>query len=137
MPWTTALISSFDVQAETAGMTPAIAVVANRPSVIAGLASHTRRSTLGSAAVVPVTDCLKLSQRPRRSFGPSGSGGPSTPGSPVSPLLAGPESFVFQRPDHQGVWITGGPPPCDIIAIGFAAYPSPATFIFNLALDSP
>ena len=72
MPCTTALMSSFDVYAAAAGMTPAIAVVTNRPRVVAGLASQTRRRTRGSAAVVPVTDCLRLFQRPRRSFGPSG-----------------------------------------------------------------
>src|SRR5436190_815953 len=102
-------------------MTPAIAVVAKRPNVVEGLASQTSRRTRGRAALVPVIDCLRLFQRPRRSLGPSSSGGPSMIGSPVSPLFAGPESAFFRRPIHQS--IDGGPPPCGgIIAMSLAAY---------------
>src|SRR5438445_2877546 len=98
MPSTTALTSSFDMYAEIAGMIPAITVTANRPVVIVGLASQTSRMTLGSAAAVPRTDCLRLRQRPRRSFGPSGCWGSSMTGSPVRPLLAGPLSAILGRP---------------------------------------
>src|ERR1700737_1703621 len=101
IPCTTELISSLDTKAEAAGITPAIAVVAKRPTVMPGLASQTRRRTWGSAAVVPVTACLRFSQRPRRSLGPSGSGGGSRVGSPVRPLLAGPESALRRRPNHH------------------------------------
>src|SRR5450759_4525386 len=69
MPCTTALISSLAVSAAAAGMTPAIAVVMKSQSVVGGLASQTRRSTLGRAADVPVTDCFRLCHRPRRSLG--------------------------------------------------------------------
>src|ERR1700716_1366206 len=88
---------------------PAIAVVAKSPRVVEGLASHTRRSTLGRAAVVPVTDCFRFSHRPRRSLGPSGTGGCSSAGAPVRPLLACPVSGFFRPPAHQ--CIIGGPPP--------------------------
>src|SRR5450759_3552879 len=113
MPCTTALISSLAVYAAAAGMTPATAVVTNSPRVVAGLASQTNRSTLGRAEEVPVTDCFRLCQRPRRSFGPSGSGGASCVGSPVRPLLACPVSGFLRRPPHQ--WIIGGPAPGGII----------------------
>src|SRR5216683_80306 len=74
MPCTTALVKSLAVKAAAAGITPAIAVVMNSASVVAGLASHTNLRTRGKAAVVPVTDCLKLSHLPRRSLGPSCTG---------------------------------------------------------------
>src|SRR5712692_5264102 len=124
MPCTTALVRSFAVKAATAGITPAIAVVMNRARVVAGLASHTSLRTRGKAAVVPVTDCLKLSHLPRRSLGPSGTGGSSGSASPVRPLLAGPESACFRRPSHQ--WTIGGPLPGPIIPIATAAYPQQA-----------
>jgi len=73
MPATTALVSISVIPTEIVGMMPAMAVVAKRPMVVGRLASHTRRSTCGRAAVVPTTDCFRLSQRPRRSLGPSGS----------------------------------------------------------------
>ena len=113
MSATTALVSISVMPTEIVGMIPAMAVVANRPIVMGRLASHTRRSTCGSAAVVPTTDCFRLSQRPRRSFGPSGSCGGSRAGSPVSPLLAGPLSGLRRprpQPPHQitGPWEPGG-----------------------------
>src|SRR6266849_9779262 len=135
MPCTTAFVSSFAVYAEAAGITPAMAVVMNRASVVAGLASHTSRRTRGRAAVVPVTDCLKLSQRPRRSFGPSGWGGSSGSASPVRPLLARPVSAAFRRPSHK--WIIGGPLPGPIIDIAIAAYPQePETLLLGSLLHS-
>src|SRR6202049_5210751 len=115
-------------------MTPAIAVATNRPRVVDGLASQTRRRTRGKAAVVPVTDCFRLCQRPRRSLGPSGSGGSSRPGSPVRPLLAGPVSPCLRRPMNQ--CMGGGPDVGGIIPIVSAAYRSLEKCIFNVALDS-
>src|SRR5579864_295125 len=121
MPWTTALISSLEVYAAAAGMTPATAVAMNRVIVVAGLASQTSLRTRGRAAVVPVTDCFRLSQRPRRSLGPSGGAGGSMAGSPVRPLLAVPVSGLRRRPPpHQ--WMAGGPAPGGIIPIFEAAY---------------
>src|SRR6266566_5263198 len=103
-------------------MTPAIAVVANSARVIEGLASQTSLSTRGRAVLVPVTDCLKFSQRLRRSFGLWSSGGCSISGSPVRPLFAGPLSADFRLPNHQ--CIAGGPLPGPIIAISCSgAYP--------------
>src|SRR4030081_1386115 len=102
-------------------MTPAMAVVAKRASVVAGLASQTSRSTRGSAAVVPVTDCLKFRHPPRRAFGLLSSGGCSPPGSPDMPLLAGPVSADLRLPSHQ--CIAGGPAPGPIIPMLLAAYP--------------
>src|SRR5713226_6842414 len=121
IPCTTALVNSFAVNAAAAGITPAIAVVMNSARVVAGLATHTNLRTRGKAAVVPVTDCLKLSHLPRRSLGPSCTGGSSGSASPVRPLLAGPESACFRRPSHQ--WIIGGPLPGPIIDIAIPAYP--------------
>src|SRR5256712_11165079 len=86
-----------------------------------GLASHTNLRTRGSAVVVPVTDCLKFSHRPRRSFGPWSSGGCSISGSPVRPLLAGPVSADLRRPSHQ--CIIGGPPPRPPLPLLLFAYP--------------
>src|ERR1700694_1171768 len=120
IPNTTELIRSLAVYAAAAGVTPAIAGGTNRPSVGAGLASQTRRSTLGRAAVVPLTDCFRFSQRPRRSLGPSGKGGCSRAGSAVHPLLAGPVPGCLFRLPHQ--CIEGGPP---IIPISSAAYVRP------------
>src|SRR5229473_8516517 len=128
MPCTTALVKSLAVKAAAAGITPAIAVVMNRASVVAGLASHTNLRTRGKAAVVPVTDCLKLSHLPRRSLGPSWTGGSSGSASPVRPLLAGPESACFRRPNHQ--WIIGGPLPGPIIPIAISAYPQEQETLF-------
>ena len=113
IPTTTALVSKNEMPTEIVGMRPASAVVINRPTVVRGLASHTRRSTWGRAAVVPRTDCLRLSQRPRRSFGPSGCCGGSIAGSPVRPELAGPVSGLRRprpQPPHQitGPWEPGG-----------------------------
>src|SRR5216684_5738848 len=121
MPCTTALVKSLAVKAAAAGITPAIAVVMNSASVVAGLASHTNLRTRGKADDVPATDCLKLSHLPRRSLGPSGTGGSSGSASPVSPLLAGPESACFRRPNHQ--WIIGGPLPGPIILFVMAPRP--------------
>ena len=123
-PCTTVLISIIEMAAETTGTRPASAVVMKRPMVVGRLASQTRRSTCGSAAVVPAIDCLRLSQRPRRSLGPSGCCGGSSVGSPVRPLLAGPDSGLRRRrpiPPHQ---ITGPCPPGGIIPIGLGAYRS-------------
>src|SRR2546429_206868 len=49
IPATTALVSISVMPTEMVGITPAIAVVTNRPMVIRWLASHTRRRTWGSA----------------------------------------------------------------------------------------
>src|SRR5260370_39982445 len=121
MPCTTALVSSFAVKAAAAGITPAIAVVMNRASVVAGLASHTNLRTRGKADEVPATDCLKFSHRPRRSLGPSGRGGGSGSASPVRPLLAGPGPACVRRPRHQG--LIGGPLAGPIGGTGIADYP--------------
>ncbi len=74
-----------------------------------GLASQTSLRTSGSAAVVPFTDCFKVFQRLRRSFGPCWSGGSSIGGSPVRPLFAGPVSGFMNRrlPHIQNI---DGPP---------------------------
>ena len=115
MPSTTALTSSFEVYADAAGMRPATTVTANRPIVIAGLASQTRRRTWGSAAAVPPIACLRLRQRLRRSLGPCGGCGSSITGSPVRPLFAGPVSGVFLRPRPHSHPIDGPPWPGGII----------------------
>src|SRR5207245_2721299 len=112
MPATTALVSVSVIPTEIVGMTPAKAVVRNRPMVVGRLASQTSRRTCGSAAVVPTTDCLRLSHRPRRSLGPSGCCGGSIVGSPVRPLLAGPLSGLRRpapQPPHPvpGPWAAG------------------------------
>src|SRR6184192_4376732 len=133
MPATTALVSVNVIPTEIVGMTPAMAVVTNRPMVVGRLASETRRRTCGSAAVVPTTDCLRLSHRPRRSLGPSGCCGGSIVGSPVRPLLAGPLSGLRRprpQPPHQ---ITGPCEPGGIIPIGVGAY-RPIVFLIPLAL---
>src|SRR5260370_1717547 len=100
-----------------------MAVVAKSASVIAGLESHTSLRTRGSAVLVPVTDCLKFSQRLRRSFGPWSSGGCSISGSPVSPLFAGPVSADLRRPSHQCI-IGGALPPPPIAPSFFGTYPA-------------
>ena len=115
IPRTTALVSIRVIPTEMVGMMPAMAVVMKRPMVIGRLASQTRRSTCGRAAVVPTTDCLRLSQRPRRFFGPSGSCGGSIVGSPVRPLFAGPSSGLRRRPPHPPHQITGPWEPGGII----------------------
>ncbi len=124
MPRTTALVSISVMPTEIAGMRPASAVVKKSPIVVPGLASQTRRSTCGRAAVVPRTDCFRFSQRPRRSLGPSGCCGGSRVGSPVRPLLAGPLSGR-RRPPHlphqmTGPWESGG-----IIPMWMRAYARP------------
>jgi hypothetical protein len=124
-PWTTALISIIEMPAEMTGTSPASAVVTKSEMVVGRLASQTRRSTCGKAAVVPETDCLRLSHRPRRSFGPSGGRGGSSVGSPVKPLLAAPVSGLrrpLPQPPHQ---ITGPWPPGGIIPISNPAYANP------------
>src|SRR5207245_9430433 len=109
-------------------MTPATTVTANSPIVTAGLASHTSRSTLGRAAAVPRTDCLRLRQRLRRSFGPFGSCGSSITGSPVRPLFAGPVSAGLDRPRPHIQPIDGPPCPGGIIP---TALPYPTTPLPN------
>src|SRR5712692_4099302 len=128
MPCTTALVKSFAVNAAPSGITPAIAVVMKSARVVAGLASHTNLRTRGKAAVVPATDCLKLSHRPRRSLGPSSTDGSSGSAAPVRPLLAGPVSACFRLPSHQ--WIIGGPLPGPIVDIVIAAYPQESETLF-------
>src|SRR6266513_4212539 len=99
-------------------MTPATTVAAKRPAVTAGLASHTRRITRGSAALVPATACLRLRQRLRRSLGPCGSCGSSITGSPVRPLFAGPVCGFAERL-RPGIQNGDGPPwPGGIIPTG-------------------
>ena len=115
MPSTTALTSSFDVYADIAGTRPATTVTTNSPVVTAGLASQTSRMTRGSAAAVPRTDSLRLRQRLRRSFGPSGCCGSSMTGSPVRPLLAGPLSAILGRPRPHIQNVDGPPCPGGII----------------------
>ena len=96
-------------------MTPATTVTAKRPMVMAGLASHTSRSTLGSAAAVPRIDSLRLRQRLRRSLGPCGACGSSITGLPVRPLFAGPTSGGLERPRPHIHPIDGPPCPGGII----------------------
>ncbi len=122
MPCVTALVSSRVIPTEIVGMRPASAVVMKRPIVVGLLASQTSRMTCGKAAVVPVIDCLKFSQRPRRSFGPSGSCGGSIVGSPVRPLLAGPVSGLRRRPPQPPHQITGPCEPGGIIPMGSGLY---------------
>ncbi len=109
MPSATVFRRTAATPAEAAGITPATAVAAKSPTVVLGLACQTRPRTRGSAAVVPLTDSLIDFQRPRRSFGPSGSWSGSIVGSPVRPLLASPPCSGLRRRPCQKKTV-GGPP---------------------------
>ena len=105
-------------------MKPAMTVTMNNEAVTRGLACQTSWMTRGSAAVVPVMDCLRLRQRLRRSRGPCCSGGSSMGGSPDRPLFGGPVSgFVNRRRPHIQKL---GPPSCPIMptALPYRRLPS-------------